>query len=101
MTQDIFAELYGYKGYILKIMTHILWGKRNKDGDQTKKNMKGMNLSQIDKIMLSKRAIIEWVNAELTNICKLQHTRHRSINNLLLNILGPLAAYTFFPKILL
>lgn len=61
--------------------------------------MKGLNLSQTDKIMLRKRAIIECVNFdELKNIYKLQHTRHRSVNNFLLNILGALAAYAFFPK---
>ncbi|WP_240898969.1 transposase [Sphingobacterium sp. SGL-16] len=47
--------------------------------------------------MLRKRAIIECVNVELKNICKLQHTRHRNVNNFLLNILGALAAYAFFP----
>jgi hypothetical protein len=60
--------------------------------------MKGMNLSQTDKVMLRKRAIIECVNDELKNICKLQHTRHRPVNNFLLNILGALIAYAFFPK---
>jgi len=53
-----------------------------------KKNMKNVNLSQEDKIMLRKRAIIECVNDELKNICKLQHTRHRSVANFLLNILA-------------
>lgn len=60
--------------------------------------MKEFNLSEADKIMLRKRAIIECVNDELKNICKLQHTRHRSINNFLMNTMGALCAYAFFPK---
>ncbi len=48
--------------------------------------------------MLRKTAIIECINDEFKNICKLQHTRHRSVANFLLNILGTLAAYSFFPK---
>ena len=60
--------------------------------------MKDFNLSQADKIMLRKRAIIECVNDELKNICKLQHTRHRSVNNFLMNTIGVLCAYHFFPK---
>jgi len=58
-----------------------------------------MNLSHADKIMLRKRATNESVNDELKNICKIQHTRHRSVNNFLLNILGTLAAYAFFPRL--
>jgi hypothetical protein len=60
--------------------------------------MKNANLSQQDKIMLRKRAIIGCVNDELKNIRKLQHTRHRSVASFLLNILRSLAAYSFFPK---
>ncbi|MBO9673466.1 MAG: hypothetical protein J7577_08475 [Sphingobacteriaceae bacterium] len=33
-----------------------------------------VNLSQLDRIMFRKRAITEFVNDELKNICKLQHT---------------------------
>jgi hypothetical protein len=50
------------------------------------------------KIRDRKRAIIECVNDELKNICKLQHTRHRSVNNFLMNTMGALCAYAFFPK---
>ena len=29
---------------------------------------------------------------------QVEHTRHRSVNNFIMNILGSLAAYCFFPK---
>jgi hypothetical protein len=60
--------------------------------------MKNVNFSQADRILLRKRAIIESVNDELKNICKLQHTKHRSLGNLLINIMAALTAYCFFPK---
>nr|WP_245546797.1 transposase [Pseudopedobacter saltans] len=41
---------------------------------------------------------IECVNDELKNICKLQHTRHRSINNSLMNTMGRTLCLSFFPK---
>jgi hypothetical protein len=41
--------------------------------------MKAQNLSQTEKKLFRKRAIIECVNDELKNICKLQHTRYRSL----------------------
>ncbi len=52
----------------------------------------------VDKILLSKRAIIESVNDELKNICQIQHTIHRSFFNWVVNLLSDLVAFTFFPK---
>ena len=51
-----------------------------------------------DRIMLRKRALIETVNDELKNMCQIEHTRHRSLDNFVINILSALAAYSFFPK---
>ena len=51
-----------------------------------------------DKILLRKRAVIETVNDELKNIAQIEHSRHRSFNNFIVNILSAIAAYCFFPK---
>ena len=98
MTQDIFGKLFGDKGYISKALAELLWGNGIQMITKPRKNMKDFNISQADKILLRKRAIIECVNDELKNICKLQHTRHRSVNNFLMNTMGALCAYHFFPK---
>ncbi|MEO5911441.1 MAG: IS982 family transposase [Pelobium sp.] len=98
MAQDIFGKLFGDKGYISKALADLLWGNGIQMITKPRKNMKAFNISQADKIMLRKRAIIECVNDELKNICKIQHTRHRSINNFLMNTMGALCAYHFFPK---
>lgn len=98
MTENIFGKLFGDKGYISKALADLLWGNGIQMITKPRKNMKGINISQTDQILLRKRAIIECVNDELKNICKLQHTRHRSINNFLLNIMGTLCAYSYFPK---
>lgn len=50
------------------------------------------------KILLRKRAIIETINDELKNHCQVEHTRHRSVNNFMINILRGLAAYCSFQK---
>ncbi len=55
-----------------------------------------MNLS--DKILLRKRSVIETVNDELKNICQIEHSRHRSFTNFIVNIISGLIAYSFFPK---
>lgn len=98
MTQQIFGKLFGDKGYISKALADLLWGNGIQMITKPRKNMKDFNISQADKIMLRKRALIECVNDELKNICKLQHTRHRSVNNFLMNTMGALCAYHFFPK---
>ena len=98
MTKEVFGKLFGDKGYVSKALSDLLFGNGIQMVAKPKKNMKKNNLSAADKIMLRKRAIIECVNDELKNICKLQHTRHRSIDNFLMNIMGALVAYSLFPK---
>lgn len=63
-----------------------------------KSNMKDALMSVSDKMLLRKRAIIETVNDELKNIAQVEHSRHRSFDNFIVNILGSIAAYCVFPK---
>ena len=63
-----------------------------------KKNMKNSLMNLSDKLMLSKREIIETVNEELKNICQIDHTRHRSIDNFATNLLVGLIAHNLQPK---
>lgn len=98
MTENLFGKLFGDKGYISQALSALLFGNGIQLIAKPRKNMKNQNISANDKILLRKRAIIECVNDELKNLCKLEHTRHRSINNFLINILSGLSAYCFFPK---
>ena len=63
-----------------------------------KSNMKGSIMKISDRLLLRKRAIIETINDELKNIAQVEHSRHRSFDNFIVNTLGSLAAYCFFPK---
>ena len=63
-----------------------------------KRNMKNSLMNLRDKIMLRKRALIETVNDELKNVCHIEHTRHRSIDNFATNLLAGLIAYNLLPK---
>lgn len=98
MTKDVFGKLFGDKGYISKALAELLF----QDGIQlitkVRKNMKKQNLSDQDAILLRKRALVESVNDELKNICKAEHTRHRSVKGFLVNLISALTAYCFFPK---
>lgn len=98
MTQEIFGKLFGDKGYISKSLSDLLFGNGIQLITQVRRNMKTKALSNEEKILLRKRSVIETVNDELKNICQIEHTRHRSINGFLINIMGAIAAYSFFPK---
>ena len=51
-----------------------------------------------DKTLLCKRAIIETVDDELKNICQIEHTRHRSPEGFIVNLMSGLIAYSYVPK---
>ncbi len=98
MTKELFGKLFGDKGYISKALSDLLFGNGIQLITQVRRNMKSKALSNEEKILLRKRSVIETVNDELKNICQVEHTRHRSVNGFLLNIMSAIAAYAFFPK---
>ena len=51
-----------------------------------------------DKIMVRKRVIIETIHDQLKNIPQIEHTRHRSPVNFLVNVIAALIAYTHQEK---
>ncbi|ALT18466.1 transposase [Piscirickettsia salmonis] len=63
-----------------------------------RKNMKNKLMPIIDKILLRKRGVIESVFDQLKNISQIEHSRHRSVNNFMVNILAGLAAYCLQEK---
>ena len=60
--------------------------------------MKGALMSLSDKLLLRKQAIIETVNDELKHIAQVEHSRHRTFDNFIVNLLSAIAAYCCFPK---
>ncbi len=60
--------------------------------------MKNSLMLTYDKILLRKRALIETVNDQLKNICQIEHTRHRSLDNFVTNLLSGILAYQFLEK---
>ena len=91
----IFAKIYGDKGYLSK----ELFDKLFVDGihliTKLRKNMKKKAMEFMDKVSLRKRAIIESVNDVLKNTCQIAHSRHRSFDSFLANVIAGLTAYSF------
>ena len=96
--ERIFGRLVGDKGYISKNLFNRLFVDGIQLITKLKSNMKGSIMKISDRLLLRKRAIIETINDELKNIAQVEHSRHKSFDNFIVNTLGALAAYCFFPK---
>lgn len=94
----VFGKIYGDKGYIGKDLFEQLFVDGVHLVTKIRKNMKNSLMLIQDRIMLRKRALIETINDELKNQCQIEHTRHRSFENFITNLLSGLIAYSFFDK---
>lgn len=97
-TQRLFGKLFADRGYISQDLFEMLFADDIHLVTKIRKNMKNSMMNLYDKIMLRKRAVIESVNDELKNICQIEHTRHRSIDNFVTNLLAGIIAYNLLPK---
>ena len=87
------GRLYADRGYISKDL-------REKLGEQgidlvykVRKNMKPLDVSVCDEVLLKKRMLIESVIRELKTQTQLEHSRHRSFENFQVNVFSALIAY--------
>ena len=84
------------KGYISQKLFDFLF----EDGIQLvtglRVNMKNKLMPFYDRMMLRKRYIIETINDMLKNTAQIVHSRHRSVNNFIMNLISALGAYCFF-----
>ncbi len=94
----IYGKLFADKGYIGKDLMQMLFVDGVQLITSVRNNMKNSLMTMSDKILLRKRSVIETVNDELKNICQIEHSRHRSFGNFLVNIISGLIAYSFLPK---
>jgi transposase len=100
LVHKLFGKVFGDKGYISKPLYELL---RQTFGvhlvTKLRSNSKNkIPMSLMDRIMLRKRAIVESVIDQLKNISQIEHSRHRSVNNFLVNLLCGLIAYARQPK---
>jgi hypothetical protein len=98
LTKNISGKLIGDKGYLSQKLFDLLWDNNIQLITKIKKNMKNKLMPLLDKLLLRKRALIESVNDQLKNISQLEHTRHRSPVNAMVNWVSSLIAYSYQPK---
>jgi hypothetical protein len=97
--KHLFGKLFGDKGSLSQPLVKQL---QTVFGIQLitprRSNMKQLELSLVDKALLRKRAIVETIIDQLKNISHIEHTRHRSPINFLVNLVCGLIAYCHQPK---
>jgi hypothetical protein len=95
----LFGKLVGDKGYLSQPLLKQLYDEYGIELiTPRRKNMKKRELELLDKLLLRKRAIVETIIDQLKNISQIEHTRHRSPINFLVNLVCGLIAYCHQPK---
>jgi hypothetical protein len=98
MVARLFGKLFGDRGYVSAALGEEL---RQAHGLQVivrpRKNMAAPSLDPTDASLLRHRAVIESVWQRLKHGCQIEHTRHRSVANFVVNLLAGLVAYCLQP----
>jgi len=98
MMKKLKGFLFADRGYISKKLSQILDSQEVELVTKVRRNMKPKPLSPLKSYLLSKRNMIETIIDQLKNMLHIQHTRHRSVMNFQINVLGGLLAYIFKPR---
>ncbi len=99
LVRKLFGKLFGDKGYRSKALRDELLRTFSVElVTGVRSNMKNALMPLMDKILLRKRAIVETIIDQLKNISQIEHSRHRSPINFLVNLLCGLIAYCRQPK---
>lgn len=92
---DLKGKCFGDRGYIGKEMFERLYRKGLHLVVSIRKNMKNRLMPLMDKLLLRKRFLIETVFGILKQDMNIEHTRHRSPVNFLVNLLAAIVVYSF------
>lgn len=98
LVRHVFGKLFGDKGYLSKTLRETLWEQGVDLITTVRSNMKPQIMLLSNRLLLRKRFIIETINDQLKNISQIEHTRHRSINNFVVNLIAGLVAYCHQPN---
>lgn len=98
LVKALFGKLFGDKGYLSQPLTQQLRQRGITLITKLKSNMKHRLILLSDKLLLRKRSILETIVDQLKNISQIEHTRHRSLANFIVNLVAGLIAYCHQPK---
>jgi hypothetical protein len=92
------GKLFGDHGYLSQKLFEALLEQNLQLITKLSKTLRNQLLPLGDQRLWRKRALIETIHDQLKNISQIEHTRHRSGINCMVNLLAGLVAYTHQPK---
>jgi len=99
LAKGLIGKLFGDKGYLSQpLAQHLMVTHGLHLITKLRKKMHNRLLDWSDKLLLRKRTIIETITDQLKNISQIEHSRHRSPMNFLVNLVAGLIAYCHQPK---
>jgi len=94
LARRLWGKLCGDRGSLSHALFTRLWEQGVQFVTKLKKKLKPPLLPLLDKLLLRQRRLVETVTDQRKHICQLEHTRHRSLTNFVVNLLAALSAYT-------
>lgn len=89
------GQCFGDRGYLTTLFAQF-YEQGLQIVTKLRRKMKNSLMVLGDKLKLRKRGLIESVNDLLTSVFDVEHTRHRSPLNAIVNVLSGLIAYNFY-----
>ncbi|MBD1876322.1 IS982 family transposase [Nodosilinea sp. FACHB-131] len=99
LLKDLHGKVFADRGYVSKALRQQLFATYGIEFfAKPRRNMKNHLMRLTDKLLARKRAIVETVIDQLKNISQIEHSRHRSPVNFMVNVICGLIAYCHQPK---
>lgn len=99
LLQALFGKVFADRGYVSQSLAQQLLKTYGIEFfAKPKRKMKNHLMRLTDKLLARKRSIIETIIDQLKNISQIEHSRHRSPINFLVNLVCGLIAYCHQPK---
>lgn len=99
LLQECFGKAFADRGYVSKkLATQLLEDFGIAFFAKPRRNMKNQLMTLTDKLLTRKRSIIETIIDQFKNISQIEHSRHRSPVNFMVNLVCGLIAYCHQPK---
>lgn len=98
LLQQLFGKVFADRGYVSNTLAKTLLETYGIEFfAKPKRNMKPKLMRLHDKLLSRKRAIVETIIDQLKNISQIEHSRHRSPVNFMVNVICGLIAYCHQP----
>ena len=95
MTKKLWGKLVGDRGYLSQVLFEQLFAQGLQLITPIRKNMQNRLIVLEDKLLTRKRSVIGTIVDQHKNISQIEHTRHRSTTNFIVNLIAGLIACTW------